>query len=393
MAKSAAQDLLAQLVSFPVLGGQSNLSILAYIEEYLTAHGVTYQLVRNEAEQKASLHARIGPAVDGGIILSGHMDVVPTEGQDWHTDPFTLTEKDGKLYGRGSCDMKGFLACVLAVVPQLVKANLQRPIYLAFSYDEEVGCVAAPELIQAINNFYSEKPAYAIVGEPSLLQPVVGQKGICVYRTTVHGSAGHSSRIRAEVSAIHEAARLVIWLEDYMNALVDSGHTDDRFDPNHTSLHCGKIKGGIAHNVIADEASFLWDVRNIPRDRVEDIHAAFIEHCAKQVTRLRQRFPAADIRTEMYHPLVPALDTPEHLAIVPLIRELTGVQELQTVSYAAEAGQFAEGGFQSVICGPGSIAQAHRANEFISVEQLKKGVEFIERIMVHSCQQQAVLQS
>ena len=380
-----AQQILAKLVSFPVLGGFSNLSILQWITDYLDQYNVAYQLVPNEDGSKASLHARIGPAVDGGIILSGHMDVVPVEGQDWHTDPFVLTEKEGKLYGRGSCDMKAYLACALAVVPKMIEADLKRPIYLAFSYDEEVGCVAAPELIEAIKDFYSETPKYAIIGEPSMLQPVVGQKGICVYRTTVYGSAGHSSRIRDEVSAIHECARLVIWLEEYMNQLVESGHTDDRFTPNHTSLHSGMFKGGIAHNVIADECSFLWDVRNIPMDRIEDIHAAFVQHCEDILPDLRQKFPDTQIKTELYHPLVPALDTPEHLDIVSLIRELSGVQELQTVAYAAEAGQFSNGGFQSVICGPGDIAQAHRANEFVSIEQMVKGVAFIERILAHLC--------
>ena len=379
-----AQQILAKLVSFPVLGGQSNLSILQWITDYLDQYNVAYQLVPNEDGSKASLHARIGPAVDDGIILSGHMDVVPTEGQDWHTDPFVLTEKDGKLYGRGSCDMKAYLACILAVVPQMVDAPLKRPLYLAFSYDEEVGCVAAPELIEAIKGFYDEKPKYAIIGEPSLLQPMVGQKGICVYKTTVYGSAGHSSRIRNEVSAIHECARLVLWLENHMNQLVEEGHTDDRFTPNHTSLHCGMFNGGIAHNVIADECAFLWDVRNIPMDRIEDIHAAFLQHCEQAIPEMRKKFPGADIKTELYHPLVPALDTPTNLDIVPLIQELSGVQDLQTVAYAAEAGQFMEGGFQAVICGPGDIAQAHRANEFVSIEQMVKGVAFVERIMA-SC--------
>ncbi|MCB0636884.1 MAG: M20/M25/M40 family metallo-hydrolase, partial [Lewinella sp.] len=247
--------------------------------------------------------------------------------------------------------------------------------------DEEVGCVAAPELVAAINAYYEEKPRYAIIGEPTLLQPVVGQKGICVFKTTVKGSAGHSSRIRQEVSAIHEAARLVVWLEERMNALVEAGHIDERFTPPHTSLHCGRFNGGIAANVIADECTFLWDARNIPMDSLEEIEAEFAAHCRKREHVLRERFPGAALVTERWHPLVPALDTPEDLSIVPLIRQLSGVEEMQTVAYAAEAGQFAEGGFESVICGPGSIAQAHRANEFISIEQLDQGVAFIERIV------------
>lgn len=381
-----AQSILSHLVAFPVLGGQSNLTIIRWIADYLEGCGVAYHFVPDETGEKASLHARIGPAADGGVILSGHTDVVPVEGQDWHTPPFELTEKDGKLYARGSCDMKGFLACVLACVPDMVKADLQRPIYLAFSYDEEVGCIAAPALVEAIKGHYTERPRYAVIGEPSELQPIVGQKGICVFKTTVSGSAGHSSRIRTEVSAIHEAARLVIWLEDKMDDLVAQGHTDDRFTPNHTSLHIGKFNGGIAHNIVADTCSFLWDIRTIPRNTVQEVLADFEAHCAQRLALLRMRFPAANIVTTLYHPLVPHLDTPEGADIVAWIREISGVNTLQTVAYASEAGQFAEGGFQSVICGPGSIAQAHRADEFISIEQLDKGTAFIQRI-IQSCQQ------
>lgn len=376
-----AQEILSQLVAFPVLGGQSNLSIIHWIGDYLQQYGVAYQLVPNEEGTKASLHCRIGPAVDGGVILSGHTDVVPVEGQDWHTDPFVLTEKNGKLYGRGSCDMKGFIACCLAVLPEMVQADLKKPIYFAFSYDEEIGCLAAPELVQAINDFYTEKPQFAIIGEPSLMQPIVGQKGICIYETTVNGSAGHSSRIRQEVSAIHEAARLMLWLEAKMDELVESGHLDERFSPPHTSLHIGTIQGGIAPNVIADRASFHWDVRVIPRDKVEDIRAAFEAHCRERERLVRQKFPDFQIVTKEHHPPVPALDTPEHLPIVDLICRLSGNEELQTVAYAAEAGQFAEGGFEAVICGPGSIAQAHRADEFIAVEQLELGVAFLRRLI------------
>lgn len=184
------------------------------------------------------MHCRIGPSVDGGIILSGHTDVVPVKGQNWDTDPFVLTNKDdGNLYGRGTCDMKGFLACCLNVLPNLVKADLKKPIYFAFSYDEEIGCLSAPELIRHLQNYYPETPKYAIIGEPSLMQPIIGHKGICLYTTTVNGSAGHSSGIRKEVSAINESARLILWLEAKMNALIDAGHIDLRFTPPHSSLH------------------------------------------------------------------------------------------------------------------------------------------------------------
>ena len=375
------KELLRKLVSFPVLGGQSNLSIIEWIAGYLEDHGVDYAYVPNEEGTKKSLHCRIGPAVDGGVILSGHTDVVPVEGQDWSTDPWDLTEIKGKLYGRGSCDMKGFIACCLAALPEMVRADLAKPIYFAFSYDEEIGCLAGSELAETFNSYYEEKPKYAIIGEPSMLLPVVGQKSIAIYKTTVYGSAGHSSRIKREVSSIHEAARLIVWLEDKMDQLIAAGQTDDRFEPNHTSLHVGKVEGGIAPNVIADKASFYWDCRTIPMDDAQAIQDEFIEFTKAHEQTLKERFPDTRIETEVIHPIVPPLDTPEDLEVVALIRALSGIQDLETVAYAAEAGQFSNAGFQSVICGPGDIAQAHRPDEFIAIDQLEQGVQFMKRVI------------
>jgi acetylornithine deacetylase len=375
-----AVQILTDLVAFPVLGGESNLSIAAYICNLLEKNGIEYHLVKNESGDKTSIHCRIGPETDGGVILSGHTDVVPVKGQAWDTDPFALTLKGDKLYGRGSCDMKGFLACCLASIELFQQADLKRPVYFAFSYDEEIGCLAAPALAAAINAHYTEKPKYAIIGEPSRMQPIVGQKGICVLETTVHGSAGHSSRVKQEVSAIHVAARLITWLEQKMDALIAAGHTDDRFHPNHSSLHSGIIGGGIAPNVIADKCSFHWDVRSIPADRIEDIIQDFEAYSRTLETALQQRFAGARIETVVHHPPVPSLDTPEDSSVVPLIRRLSGVEQLATVAYAAEAGQFAEAGFEAVICGPGDIAQAHRANEFIEMAQLELGLEMMERL-------------
>lgn len=376
------QEILSKLVSFPVLGGQSNLSIMEFIKGYLEEYGVEYQLVPNEEGNKTSLHCRIGPAVDGGVILSGHTDVVPVKGQPWTTDPFELTDiGDDKLYARGSCDMKGFVACCLAALPEMVKAELKTPIYFAFSYDEEIGCLAAPELAAAINTGYTETPQYAIIGEPTMMQPVVGQKGICIFKTTVSGSEGHSSRIKQEVSAIHESMRLILWLESKMNALIDEGKTDDRFTPNHTSIHIGKIDGGIAPNVIAQECSFYWDVRTIPGDTPEGIFEQFKIYCNGREEELRKVFPGFKISTEADHPAVPGLDTSEDQSIVGLIKELAAREDLGAVSYAAEAGQFADEGFEAVICGPGDIAQAHRANEFVHKAQLDEGVVFMHRLI------------
>jgi len=381
--KNNAITILSKLVSFPILGGESNISIAKWIEDYLTQHGVHFTNVPNEEGTKRSIHCRIGPAVDGGVILSGHTDVVPVEGQPWETDPFELVDKnDGKLYARGSCDMKGFIACCLAALPAMVNADLKKPIYFAFSYDEEIGCLAAPELAAHINSTYTEKPKFAIIGEPSMMQPVVGQKGMVIFKTTINGSAGHSSRIRTEVSAIFEASRMILWLENKMNRLIEDGRVDKRFDPPHTSIHSGIFeRSGIAPNIVSDSATFYWDVRVIPMDKGVDILNEFKIYSQELEKINREKFPDFKITTEYDHSDVPPLDTPEHLEVVPLIKELSGKEELITVSYAAEAGQFSEAGFQSVICGPGDIAQAHRANEFISKEQLEEGVEFMFRLI------------
>lgn len=376
------ENILEKLVAFPVLGGESNLSILNWIQTYIESFDIKTHLVPNEEGNKASLHCRIGPEVDGGVILSGHMDVVPIEGQEWNTDPFVLTDKgDGKLYGRGSCDMKGFLACCLAALPQMVKADLKKPIYFAFSYDEEIGCLAAPELARTIKTHYNETPKYAIIGEPSMMEPIVGQKGIYILETYVNGSAGHSSRIKQEVSAIHEAMRLMLWLEQKMDQLIANERLDERFHPPHSTIHIGLVNGGIAPNVIANKAHFYWDLRTIPMDDIQNIVDEFEAYCKEREQELRTIYPDFSIKTIENHPPVPHLDTKADDDVVDLIKRLSGNSKLNTVAYAAEAGQFANEGFQSAICGPGSIEQAHRANEFISKEQLQKGMVMIEKLI------------
>lgn len=378
-------EILEELISFDVLGGQSNLSIADYICTFLKDKGIDTVKLYNSEKTKYSIHARIGPSEDGGVILSGHTDVVPVAGQNWTTPPFKLTKHGDKYFARGSADMKGFLACCLACVDLFQSRQLKRPVYLAFSYDEEIGCLAAPELAGHMKQHYSENPAFAIIGEPTRMEIVVGQKGICVLETTIKGSAGHSSRIRDEVSAIHVASRLIQWLEQKMNNLVDSGHIDNRFYPPHTSIHVGQIQGGIAPNVIADHCSFKWDVRTIPQDKVADIIMDFEDFCKSYLEELKMRFPGTSIMTRVDHPAVPPLDTPDHAEVVTVMKSLTGDNRLSTVAYAAEAGQFAEAGFPSVIYGPGDIAQAHRADEFIEENQLIGYLDFLDKLSDYLC--------
>jgi len=332
-------EILEKLVSFPVLGGESNLSIAEWIESYLSKHNITFKNVPNEDGSKRS-------------------------------------------YARGSCDMKGFIACCLAALPNMIAANLKKPIYFAFSYDEEIGCLAGPALAADINSYYKEKPKFALIGEPSMMQAITGQKGICIYETKVNGSAGHSSRIKSEVSAIHETAKLIVWLEEKMNSLIQSGDIDHRFSPAHTTIHCGVLaQSGIAPNVIADSASFKWDVRVIPKNKASEIKDQFEAHCKQVVEQCSKRFPDFKIETKVVHSDVPALDCPDEAEIVPLIKSLITNQELGTVAYAAEAGQFAEAGFQTMICGPGDIAQAHRANEFVAKEQLAACEQMLDNLI------------
>ena len=375
------EEILAKLVSYPILGGESNLSILNWIKKYIESYGIQVHLVPNQEENKASLHCRIGPSIDGGVILSGHMDVVPVEGQEWTTNPFILTDRgDGKLYGRGCSDMKGFLACCLSALPRMVKTNLKKPIYFAFTYDEEIGCLAAPELAKTIKNHYDETPKYAIIGEPSMMEPIIGQKAIYIMETYVNGSAGHSSRIKQEVSAIHEAMRLILWLEKKMDTLIEEGRKDDRFDPPHSSIHIGQVHGGIAPNVIADKAHFFWDLRTIPTDSIDSIVSEFEAYCRKRESELQKIYPDFKIENIENHPPVPHLDTKKDDEVVELIKKISGNSNWDTVAYAAEAGQYANEGFQSAICGPGNIAQAHRADEFIAKEQLYKGVAMLHKL-------------
>ncbi|APY11705.1 acetylornithine deacetylase [Seonamhaeicola sp. S2-3] len=375
-------SILEKLVSFPVLGGESNLEIIHWIKNYIEGFGVKTTLVPNEDNTKASLHCRIGPAVDGGVILSGHTDVVPVKGQPWNTNPFQLIDKgDGNLYARGSCDMKGFLACCLAALPDMVNAQLKLPIYFAFSYDEEIGCLAASTLATHIKKTYSETPRYAIIGEASMLQPVIGHKSIHIIDITIHGSQGHSSRIKQEVSAVHEAARIVMWAEQKMNDLITSGSVDERFNPPHSSLHTGMINGGIAPNIIANKATLSLDIRCIPKNNASQLYQELKDYCKSREQEQRAIFSDFKIEVVENHPIVPPLNTSEDSDAINLIGKITGNYNWDTVAYASEAGHFSNAGFESIICGPGSIKQAHRANEFISKDQLNKGAKMIKNLV------------
>ncbi len=375
-----AAEMLERLVGFATVSRDSNLELIAFVEGYLDEHGVEHWRVESDDGKKANLLARIGPAVEGGVVLSGHTDVVPVDGQPWSTDPFTLVDKgDGKLYGRGTCDMKGFIACALAELPEWLKRGLDKPIYLALSYDEEVGCIGAPRMIERLMADHP-RPVAVIVGEPTLMQPVVAHKGATNLRTTVTGRASHSSQIDQGVSAIHVAARLVTKIEDVMSELRAEGRVDEAFNVAHSSLHVGKIAGGTAINIMARECTFEWEIRHLPSDRFEALFERVNGYAAELEAEMQRRAPETSIVTEALNVTVPALADDNNAQVLDLCRELLGEQPSGAVAYATEAGQFQRVGLPTVICGPGSIRQAHQPDEYIEIEQLAAGTRFMQAL-------------
>ncbi|MCH4812891.1 acetylornithine deacetylase [Vreelandella neptunia] len=378
---SDAIALLEKLIAFDTISSESNLALIEYVEGYLAEYGVSAERVMSPCGTKANLIARVGPDAPGGVMLSGHTDVVPVAGQPWSSDPFTLRDGgDGRLYGRGSCDMKGFIACVLAMVPNWSKASLQQPIYLGFSYDEEIGCVGAPSLIKRFYEHYSTT-AHVIVGEPTSMQPVVAQKGATNLRTTVMGQEAHSSQVNQGTSAIHVAARLVTFIEDTMAALVEEGRVDEAFNVPHTSLHVGKIKGGTAINIMARECQFEWEIRHLPTDTFDEIYARFEAFCATLTAELQAKGKYVEITTEPLNVTVPGLADRDNDRVLRLAKDHLPAECCDhAVAYATEAGQFQGQGLQTIILGPGSIAQAHQPDEYIDIAQLEECESFLTKM-------------
>ena len=376
-----AKEMLEKLVAFPSVSSESNLPIIEFIEGYLAEHGVKSWRVYDETGLKSNLYAQIGPDVDGGVVLSGHTDVVPTVGQAWDTDPFTLTEIDGKLFGRGSCDMKGFIATGLALVPEMVAADLKYPIQFALSYDEEVGCIGAPFMISEMVEKLSKARA-VIVGEPSMMQVVTGHKGAIGFQTKVHGFEIHSSLMHNGVSAVMTAARLVEWLRvqfaEGMNATPND--IDAIFEPPFTTFHVGVINGGTATNITAKYCEFSTDIRCPPSQDPMVWFNRYMDFVAKVEAEIQAVIPEASIEV-IARDVNPALKPEIDGEAESLVRQVTGDNGTHVVSYGTEAGQFQREGYSVVVCGPGSIEQAHQPNEFIAVSQLEAGVVFIRNII------------
>ncbi len=375
--KPQSLDMITKLVGFDTVSRNSNLQLIHYIRDYLESHGVQSHLVGNPEGTKANLFATVGPNVEGGIVLSGHTDVVPVDGQPWDTDPFTIEQKDGRLYGRGTCDMKAFSAVALSMVPDMLKKGLKRPVHFALSYDEEIGCFGAPSMIDRLVTDIA-KPSAVIVGEPTSMRPIVAHKGIAALRTTIIGHEAHSSQVQRGVSAVTTAARLITFIDDMMAENKASADPDCRFEPPYTTLHVGVVHGGTAINIISRECSFIWDIRALPGDDWRKYLDRFQEYADTLLPAMRAIAPAAAITTEIMADAPPLQD--QGGPAQDLIFKLCGHTHGDVVPYAAEAGQFQERGFSVVLCGPGSIDQAHQPNEYIDISQVTACEKFLEDI-------------
>ena len=372
-----ARDILAELIAFDTTSRNSNLELIAWVENYFAQHGVASTRVINADASKANLYATIGPDVEDGVILSGHSDVVPIDGQDWDSDPWTVTERNGLLHGRGTCDMKGFIALALAAVP-LFKTGT-RPVHLAFSYDEEVGCLGAPAMIKEMAAGLP-KPALAIIGEPTMMNVVTGHKGITVHEVEVLGHEAHSSLPHIGLSANMVAVELMHDLAELARTLWEQGDPDSPFSPPHATLTIGRMEGGTAANILARRAHFVFDLRCPPDVDPEAVLAPFKAKVATLDGEMKQAFPAAGVTITRLSNAPPMAPTGSRDA-EDFVRRLTGDNgPAGVVSYAAEAGQFQQAGFATVICGPGSIEQAHQPDEYLAVDQFARGAAFMQRL-------------
>ena len=373
--------LMTKLISFPTVSRDSNLPLVDWVESYLDSHGIPAHRVYDETGEKAALFAHVGPDVEGGIVLSGHTDVVPVDGQAWDTDPWTVIEKDGKYFGRGTCDMKGFDALSIWALVEAHHRGVTRPLQLALSYDEEVGCLGAPPMIDRMVETLPKASA-VIVGEPSMMNAGTAHKGGLGLNTRIKGYEVHSSLMHTGVSAIMSGARLIEWANqtNAASAAAEPSPVAAMFEPTFTTVHIGTIEGGTADNITAKDCRFSVDMRVLPDESPERWREIYMEQVAGVVADMKAVHPDTDIEVDTTF-WVPGLRPEEDGEAERIVRQITGDNGEHVVSYGTEAGQFQERDYSVVICGPGSIEQAHQPNEFIEVAQFKAGAAFLERML------------
>lgn len=377
-ALNEAMEVLARLVSFPSISARPNHDITGYIQGYLSSHGVESALSYDDAGERANIFATIGPDMDGGVILNGHLDVVPVEGQTWRTDPFTLTRTGERLYGRGSVDMKGFLACVLASVPAFKAADLTRPIHIAFSYDEEIGGLGMPVLLDWMAA-HAPRPDVVIVGEPTEMKIITGHKGGYEMRAEVTGAAVHSSDPAQGVNAISYAMKLIARIEDMHRARAAAPIPGCPFNPPYSTFNVGTIQGGAARNMTAGWCHFDWEYRPLPGEDGAAVIAEVADFAATLTAEMQAADPDAGINliTEV---AVPALDDRNADKAVALITDISGLNSRDVVSFGTDAGYFSDAGFSTAVFGPGSIDRAHKPDEYITMGELAEGLAFLAKL-------------
>jgi len=373
--------ILDALVSFPTVSRDSNLPLIDWVEEYLTGQGIKCYRQYNEEGDKAGLFAHVGPEVEGGVVLSGHTDVVPVDGQPWTTDPFTVVEKDGKLFGRGCCDMKGFDALAIWALVEAHRRGVSRPLQIALSYDEEIGCTGAPPLIEEMNK-HLPKASAVLVGEPSVMKTVTAHKGGRAYRIHMKGFEVHSSLIHTGVNAIMFGAKLIEWANQNNATQTAATPTDTAalFEPPWTSTHVGQIEGGTAHNITAKDCIFGLDFRTVPDEANDDWRDKMLAKVAEVEAEMQAIVPETSIEVTETFDLMGLAPEDEGEA-ESIVRQITGDNSTNVVSYGTEAGHFQAAGYSAVVCGPGNIAQAHQPDEYLSVAQFQAGQAFMEKLL------------
>jgi len=372
-------SILRDLIGFPTVSADSNLALIDYAANRLEELGAEVRVYRDESGAKANLFATIGPETDGGIVLSGHSDVVPVADQDWSSDPFEMRIADGRAYGRGTCDMKGFIAAALAMAPHYAKAGLKRPVHFAFTYDEEVGCLGAQALMQDLA-LLPFRPAVCIIGEPTEMRIIEGHKGCCEYTVTFTGMEGHGSQPDLGVNAVEYAVRYVARLMELREVLKQRTPEGSRFDPPWSTLQVGRLSGGVAHNVIPGLATLDWEMRPVVKadmDFVKDAIAAYVQD--ELLPAMRKVSPEADIVTQVIGEVDGLEPVPENEAR-RIVAELTGANGADLVAFGTEAGLFQRLGISTVVCGPGSIEQAHKPDEFIALDQIDQCLGMLDRL-------------
>lgn len=384
----ASLEMIARLVAFDTTSRNSNLAIIDFIRDHLAGLGVESRLVHDATGRKANLYATLGPSDRPGIALSGHTDVVPVDGQDWSSDPWTLTRRDGRLYGRGTCDMKGFIAVVLAQAPEFLRRGLETPIHLMFSYDEEVGCVGVRRLIEALRAL-PVRPRACIVGEPTEMRVVAAHKGKRSLRAHVRGRECHSSLTPRGVNAVEYAAAAVTALRAIGRRIAAEGPFDPAFDVPYTTAHAGVIHGGTALNIVPKDCYFDFEFRYLPGEDPEELIGRLRRHVEETLEpEMRAVDPATGFAWEEISAF-PGLDTPPDAEIVALGRALSGGNSVNKVAFGTEAGLFQEAGIPTIVCGPGSIDQAHKPDEYVSLEQIALCEAFLGRLMDRVCRRPA----